>query len=419
MVKVIVGMQWGDEGKGRATHYESKNVDLVIRATGGNNAGHTVVANGKKYAMHLLPSSIIRPEVVSTIGPGVVVDLEVLNSEIEEMQKAGIKITAENFLISERAYIILPHHKQMDAAEEELKGKNKVGTTGRGIGPTYESKAERVGPRMWDLVHTEHLMEKIQQSLRKANIVFQRLGYDKISAESEYDKCMEYSKKLKKYIGNLQKVVNENIRNYNSIIVEGAQGLCLDIDHGDRQMVTSSNPNASGSVSGAGIGPTFVNEVIGVMKAYCSKVGEGAFPTELNNVIGDRIRELGHEYGTTTGRPRRCGWLDLVLIKNARFLNGVTGLCLNHIDTIGRLGAIKVCTQYEYNGETIEYVPFDLENCKPIYQTFKGWEITRTPKRYEDLPINARRYIEFIEEYACVKVKYIGIGPAEEQTIIK
>lgn len=418
MVKVIVGVQWGDEGKGRASHYESKNAKIVVRSTGGNNAGHTVVATGKKFAMHLLPSSIIRDGVLSIIGPGVVIDPKVLISEIEQMKENGIIIDKDRLLISDRAHIILPHHIALDSLSEMLKD-NKVGTTGRGIGPSYSEKCDRTNLRMIDLVNTSNLKKKICQSLKKANALFEQFNYPIISEDEEYNLCLEYSKKLSNLIGNSEAEIINAYENNENIILEGAQALYLDLDHGDYPFVTSSNPNASGTCSGAGIGPTLVNEVIGVMKAYCSRVGEGPFTTELFDETGDTIRELGHEYGTTTGRPRRCGWLDLVMIKNAKYINGLTSLCINHMDTIGKLPEIKVCVGYNYNGKEINYIPIDRENCTPIYKTFKGNWDTDNSNTYEELPQEAKDYIEFIENYTGVPVKYIGVGADEKRTIIK
>lgn len=418
MVKVIVGIQWGDEGKGRASHFESKNASIVVRSTGGNNAGHTVVANGKKFAMHLLPSSIIRDGVLSIIGPGVVVDPKVLISEIEEMKKNGISIDNKKLLISDRAHIILPHHIALDSLMEMLKD-NKVGTTGRGIGPSYSEKCDRTNIRMIDLKNTDTLKNKINQSLKKANALFKQFDYPIISEDEEYNLCLEYGKKLKELIGDSEAAIINAYENNENIILEGAQALYLDLDHGDYPFVTSSNPNASGTCSGAGIGPTLVNEVIGVMKAYCSRVGEGPFTTELLDETGNTIRELGHEYGTTTGRPRRCGWLDLVMVKNAKYINGLTSLCINHMDTIGKLPEIKVCIGYNYNGKEINYVPIDRQNCTPIYKTFEGNWDTSSATTYEELPEKAKKYIKFIEEYSGVPVKYIGVGADENRTIIK
>lgn len=418
MIKVIVGIQWGDEGKGRASHYESKNASLVVRSTGGNNAGHTVVANGKKFAMHLLPSSIIRDGVLSIIGPGVVIDPKVLISEIEQMKETGINIDSKKLLISDRAHIILPHHIALDSLSEMLK-KNKIGTTGRGIGPSYAEKCDRTNVRMIDLKNTENLHSKLEQSLKKANALFEQFNLPLISVDEEYNLCLEYGKALEELIGDSQAAIIDAYNKNENIILEGAQALYLDIDHGDYPFVTSSNPNASGTCSGAGIGPTLVDEVIGVMKSYCSRVGEGPFTTELFDETGDKIRELGHEYGTTTGRPRRCGWLDLVMIKNAKYINGLTSLCINHMDTIGKLPEIKICVGYEYHGKEISYVPIDRENCTPIYKTFEGNWNTETSTTYEELPKQAKEYIEFIENYAGVPVKYIGVGADEKRTIIR
>lgn len=418
MIKLIVGIQWGDEGKGRASHFESKNAKTVVRATGGNNAGHTVVANGKKYKMHLLPSSIIRENVNCIIAPGVVIDPEVLISEIEEMEKAGITITKDRFHISERAHVILPHHKKLDGLYEKLKAK-KIGTTKRGIGPCYAEKCNRTGIRMFDLCEPETLKKKIEESLLIANTMFRQYGEPETNPEEEYEICLKSVEKLKQYICDTGSILMEADARGENIVVEGAQALYLDLDHGDYPYVTSSNCNASGTASGAGIGPTKVDEVIGVMKAYCSRVGEGPFTTEQENETGDKIRELGYEYGTTTGRPRRCGWLDLVMVKNACFICGLTSLCVNHIDTIGKLGKIKVCVGYEYKGKQIEYIPIDREYCKPIYKEFEGWETNETMTEYDKLPENAKKYIEFIEEYTKVKVKYIGIGADEKQTIVR
>lgn len=395
-----------------------KQHGIVVRSTGGNNAGHTVVANGKKYAMHLLPSAIIREGVICIIAPGVVIDPSVLISEIEEMQKAGISITKERLKISERAHLILPHHKQLDHLYEELKD-NKVGTTKRGIGPCYAEKCNRSNLRMFDLTDTKNLKKKITESLKSANAQLKAFGYEEIDIEEEYNLCIDCAKRLAPYICDTGSILMKASENGENIIVEGAQALYLDLDHGDYPYVTSSNSNASGTASGAGIGPTKIDEVIGVMKAYCSRVGEGPFTTEQNNEIGDTIRNLGHEFGTTTGRPRRCGWLDLVMIKNACFICGLTSLCVNHMDTIGKLKNIKICTAYEYKGQTIDYIPIDRENCKPIYQEFEGWKIEEGTKTYEDLPKQARKYIEFIEDYTKVKVKYIGIGADESKTIVK
>lgn len=430
-VKMIVGLQYGDEGKGRAVHYEAKEASIVIRATGGSNAGHTVVANGKKYAMHLLPSSIIRPNVLSMVGPGVVADLKVLAEEIEEMRNAGIKVEKDNFVVSQRTHITLPHHKQLDRLYEMLK-ENKVGTTGRGVGTTYEEKARRTNLRMYDLFQEEtELKHKITENLKVYNVlvaeanklieegVYQEEKFPRITTEEEYNYCIKYKEKVKEFITDTHPIIDQAIEKNELIIIEGAQSFWLDNDHGDYPMTTSSNPNASGTASGAGIGPTLINEVVGVIKAYTSRVGNGPFITEQKNEIGDSIREWGHEYGTTTGRPRRTGWLDLVMVKHTKNASGLTSLCVNHMDTIGKLDKINVCVGYEYKGETINYVPIDKENCKPIYQELKGGWKTEGITTFENLPKEAQEYIRFIENYTGVSVKYIGVGADEKRTIIK
>lgn len=430
-VKVIVGLQYGDEGKGRATHFEAKNASLVVRATGGSNAGHTVVADGKRYAMHLLPSSIIRPDVTSMIAPGVVVDISILADEIQKMKENGVKVERANFAISERAHITLPHHKQLDVLYEMLKDK-KVGTTGRGVGPTYEEKARRTNLRMEDLFcEREELLHKIEENLSVYEILVNEINhriesgemegekFSKITVEEEFQYCKKYGEQIKPYITDTYPILEKAIEKNELVILEGAQSFWLDNDHGDYPMTTSSNPTASGTASGAGIGPTYVDEVIGVIKAYTSRVGNGPFITEQDNEIGEIIRELGHEYGTTTGRPRRVGYLDLVMVKHTKISNGLTSLCVNHLDTIGKLDTILVCTGYNYNGNAIRYVPKDKKNCKPIYQEFKGgWDTTGTTK-FEELPKEAQEYIQFIEKYVGVPVKYIGIGADEKATIIK
>lgn len=430
-VKMIVGLQYGDEGKGRAVHYEAKDASIVIRATGGSNAGHTVVANGKKYAMHLLPSAIIRPEVLSIIGPGVVADLKILVEEIQQMREAGVKVERDNFVVSERTHITFPHHKQLDRLYEMLKTE-KVGTTGRGVGTTYEEKARRTNLRMHDLfLEPSELKSKIAENLKVYNVlvaeankqieqgIYVEEKFPLITVEEEYDYCMQYKEIVKDFIADIHPILDEAIEKDELIIIEGAQSFWLDNDHGDYPMTTSSNPNASGTASGAGIGPTLVNEVIGVIKAYTSRVGNGPFVTEQNNETGDLIREWGHEYGTTTGRPRRTGWLDLVMVKHTKNTSGLTSLCVNHMDTIGKFDKINVCIGYQYKGKTIKHVPIDKENCEPIYQELKGGWNTDGATTFEELPKEAQEYINFIEKYTGVPVRYIGVGADEKRTIIK
>ncbi|MDR1300353.1 MAG: adenylosuccinate synthase [Candidatus Nomurabacteria bacterium] len=422
-VSEVVGTYWGDEGKGRVISYLSqKGVDLTIRSTGGNNAGHTVYdRTGKKHAFHLLPSGIMNETSKSIIASGVVIDPEVLHQEITELS-ASISITPQNFVVSDRAHIIMPYHKKLDAIYEQMKGDSKVGTTGRGIGPAYADKVHRNGLRMGDLsLPQNELRAKIEQALRPHNVLLKSMNEETFDVDAMLEYCKTAHENLGQYIDDSQKHINAAINSGQTILIEGAQALELDIDHGNYPYVTSSSPNASSTAGAAGIGPIFITDVIGAMKAYCSRVGEGPFPTEQENEVGDQIREFGHEYGATTGRPRRCGWLDLNILKSGKVINGYTQLCLNHLDTIGKLPEIKVCVGYNYNGEQIDYVPesSELAKCKPIYETFAGnWDTTGC-KTYADLPENARKYVEFIEEQVGVPISYIGIGPSNEETIVR
>ncbi len=365
------------------------------------------------------------------IGPGVVADLSVLAEEIKQMREAGIKVEKDNFAISQRTHITLPHHKQLDRLYEMLK-ENKVGTTGRGVGTTYEEKARRTNLRMYDLFSGEtELKHKITENLKvynvlvaEANQLIEKREYEEekfpiILADEEYAYCMKYKETIQEFITDTHPIIDKAIEKDELIIIEGAQSFWLDNDHGDYPMTTSSNPNASGTASGAGIGPTLVKEVVGVIKAYTSRVGNGPFVTEQKNEIGDCIREWGHEYGTTTGRPRRTGWLDLVMIKHTKNTSGLTSLCINHMDTIGKFDTIQVCVGYEYKGEIIKHVPLDKENCKPVYETLKGGWNTEKATTFEELPKEAQDYIRFIENYTGIPVKYIGVGADEKRTIIK
>lgn len=418
-VTEIIGLQYGDEGKGKVSCYETSNAAMVIRSTGGSNAGHTVVYKGKKYALHLIPSGIVREGAISVLAPGMVIDPSELIEEIKMLRSAGIKVTPKTLMVSDRARIVMPYHRKLDLFLEKKK-KKPVGTTGRGIGPAYASQAYRIGLRMFDL-----LKDDVVEWCK--NIISQELATlpEELSRGDAYvremaEKCKEYAEFLKPFICNTQKIVNDYIREGKKIVIEGAQAYSLDIDHGDYPFVTSSHPNASGTAAAVCIGPTNVSEVIGVIKAYTSRVGEGPFVTELKDSIGDKIRELGHEYGTTTGRPRRCGWLDLVQVKESVESNGVTALAVNHVDTIGKLAILCTCVKYVYGEEIIDYSPIDKENVYPLYYHFLGkWQISEDCHSYEDLPKEAKRYIEFIENFTGVPVRYIGIGPRDEDVIIK
>lgn len=417
-VYIIVGLQWGDEGKGRMVHFLSRLCTMVIRATGGNNAGHSVVANGQRFAMHLLPSSITRPNVKSVIGNGVVIDPFVLIKEISEMREKGISVTTGNLFISDRSQVIMPWHKTLDGLLEKLK-EEPIGTTNRGIGPCFSEKSQRTGIRMIDLLDPVVLKKKITQSAKITNSILQHFGYPQIDVEDVLKEYLGYGEFLKSFICDTGALIENEIKNKGRILIEGAQAMQLDIDLGTYPYVTSSNPTAPGGLVGSGIGPRFVRRVIGVIKAYTSRVGAGPFPTELKDEIGDTIRERGREYGTTTGRPRRCGWLDLVLVKQAVIPNGLTELCVNHLDTIGTFDEIKVCVAYMYHGKRITYVPTDLENCIPIYETFKGGFNVKGITKFHQLPRNAKNYIRFIERYIGIRIRYIGVGPDEKETITR
>lgn len=423
-VTIVTGAFWGDEGKGRAAFYECQDAHMCLRATGGNNAGHTVVYNGKKYALHLLPSAIIRENVICGIGPGVVIDPQVLIEEIHKLQDAGIKITPKNLIISDKAHVILPYHKSVDALHESLKS-NKVGTTGRGIGPCYADKCNRIGIRMADLKdhakfmeelpdtekfhYNEILLKKISLPVNYHNTKFSAFKKPdfKVNPYSMYDLLVYYADVLGPYIKDLQPVINKALEKGKKIVVEGAQAFCLDIDHGDYPYVTSSNPNTCGTLSGIGIGPMYVKEVIGVCKAYCSRVGEGPFPTEQSNEIGNVIRELGNEYGTTTGRPRRCGWLDLSMINRSKYVNGYTCLCINHLDTIGLIG------------QQLGEIKIKIDDTDEYLDIFHGGWDTTDCVTYDDLPDAAKCFIETIEYQTGLPVKYIGIGADNANTIIR
>lgn len=423
-VNVIIGAYWGDEGKGRVAFYESQDAFLVLRTTGGNNAGHTVYYKGDKIPLHLIPSGIIWPQTTAIICNGVVIDPNVLYDEIIMLSKY-IDITPKKLLISGSAHMIMPYHIDLDKLQENKRSIQRIGTTKRGIGPCYSDKANRIGIRMQDIFREkESLIEKIKLVLKFHEEEFSKAGLS-YSVDELYEYCMKAKKNLGKFIGNVEPVIGKALKRGNKIVIEGAQADRLDLEVGDYPNCTSSYCNPSGTISGAGIGPKYVDKVIATIKTYCSRVGNGPFPTELDNNTGNIIRQLGYEYGTTTGRPRRCGWLDLVGINPNR---GYTDLCLNHLDTIGLIGEevgyIAVCIGYIYQGKKIKYYPDDIEITgeipTPIYKTFEGgWRIPAECKKFKELPVKAQDFVKFIEEKTKVPVTYIGIGPKNENTIIR
>ncbi|GAX86845.1 adenylosuccinate synthase [Lebetimonas natsushimae] len=413
MVDLIVGLQWGDEGKGKIVDLVAKNYDIVIRSQGGHNAGHTVVVDGKKYALHLLPSGVLNPNAMNVIGNGVVVYPPQLIKEIKEFDK-NIK---NKLLISDKAHMILDHHIAIDQARERLRGKNAIGTTGRGIGPAYADKIARVGVRMGELKDIDKLLEKLKYYYEMNKGYFEYLGIS-IPKEKDLRKNLEYwQEELLDMITDTTKYLWDNI--YKNMLLEGAQATLLDIDHGTYPYVTSSNTIASGALTGSGIPPKKLNKVIGIAKAYATRVGNGPFPTEDLGTAGDKIREQGAEFGTTTGRPRRCGWFDVVAAKYAITLNSCDEVALMKLDVLDGFDEVKIGVGYERNGEKLDYFPSDLSDVEPIYETLPGWDKSSGIRKWDDLPQNAKKYVEFIEEKIGCKIKYISTGAEREDTIIR
>lgn len=419
-VRVVVGTQWGDEGKGKYIDMLAAESDMVVRYSGGNNAGHTIVAGGIKYALHLIPSGILHKGKTCIVGNGVVVDPAVLLQEIKELNEKGID--TGNLFISERAHLIMPYHRLLDELQEKFRGEDNLGTTKRGIGPAYADKTERCGIRVCDLMEEEVFARKVRQNLAVKNLIIEKVyGGIPFNADDIIAEYAGYAAMLKKYVADANTMIFDAIQAGKNILFEGAQATFLDLDFGTYPYVTSSNPIAGGVCTGGGVGPVYVNEVYGVLKAYTSRVGSGPFPTEQINAAGEKIRELGWEYGTTTGRPRRCGWLDAVMIRYAARVNGLTGLAINHVDTIGKLDKIKLCVAYKKKGVLTANYPAsltELAQCEPVYEEFDCWkEDISSVRRFEDLPANAKKYLKRIEELVGVKIRFIGVGKEREQTI--
>lgn len=419
-VDVVLGTFYGDEGKGKIIDYLGSNADIAVRCSGGNNAGHTIEVDGIKFAFHLIPSGILNKGTIAVIGNGVVVDPKVLIEEMENLKEHGY--SADNLRISDKAHIILPYHVEMDKLLEENRGSNKIGTTARGIGPAYCDKYERCGIRAEDLI-SDRFEELLTININNKNKIFEMYGHETVDLEKTLADYKEYAKILKPYITDTVTLIHNALDEGKKVICEGAQATLLDIDFGSYPFVTSSNPSIGGVCTGSGVGARDIGEVYGVLKAYSSRVGAGPYVTEQNNEIGDTIRELGHEYGTTTKRPRRCGWLDLVALKYAVRLNGITGLAVNHVDTIGKLDNIKLCVAYNCNGkETTDFstnVDF-LNNSYAVYEDFDGnfGDISNC-KSFEELPDNAKKYLRRIEEFTGVPVKFIGTGARREDMIVR
>ena len=418
---VVVGTQWGDEGKGKITDFLSSNAEVIARYQGGDNAGHTIVIDGKKFKLHLIPSGIFFPEKISVIGNGVVVNPKSLIEEIAYLAENGV--SAESLRISDRAHVILPYHKKLDFLQEEAKGDKKIGTTIKGIGPAYMDKAARVGIRVADLLDKEIFEERLRTNLEAKNREFVKM-YDSepIEFEEIFEEYYEYGQQLKKYVTDTSVILNDALDAGKRVLFEGAQGVMLDIDQGTYPFVTSSNPVAGGVTIGSGVGPSKISKVVGVCKAYTSRVGDGPFPTELFDEVGHQIREVGHEYGTTTGRPRRVGWFDSVVMRHSRRVSGITNLSLNSIDVLSGLDTVKICVAYDLDGQRIDHYPASLEQlkrCKPIYEELPGWSEDITGCRsLDELPENARNYVRRVGELVGVRISTFSVGPGREQTNI-
>jgi len=421
---VIIGTQWGDEGKGKIVDLLTKRAHVVVRFQGGNNAGHTLKVGGEQIIVHLIPSGILYPETLNIIGNGLVVDPAVLLEEKEGLRKKGRFQKDEQLLISDRAHVIMPYHKIVDQGREKLLGKAKIGTTGRGIGPAYEDKASRMGIRMIDLIRPKSLQQRVSRALVEKNCIIEHcFKLPPLNADRIVEEYAEYGRKLAVHITDTSAVLQARIEKGNHVLFEGAQGTLLDIDHGTYPFVTSSSVLAGNACCGAGISPNRVDKIWGVVKAYSTRVGEGGFPTELTDELGTRLREVGAEYGATTGRPRRCGWLDLVILGHSVRLNGLTGLAVTKLDVLTGISPIKIATAYMSNGKVLERVPSnvaDLEKVAPRYSELPGWdEPLGECRSFEDLPSNAKHYVNTIENLTGVPVTLVSVGPAREQSIIR
>ncbi|HEU5125800.1 MAG TPA: adenylosuccinate synthase [Verrucomicrobiae bacterium] len=416
---ILVGAQWGDEGKGKIIDVLTEQADVVVRTQGGNNAGHTVFVGKQKYVLHLIPSGILRKKKICVIGNGVVIDPIGLVSEIEGLRKLGIKVNG-NLFVSETAHVVFPYHRELDAQRETSKGKNKIGTTKRGIGPAYGDKAARVGLRMIDLINAERFKKRLEEKIKENNAVLKALGAKPLSFKkvyAEYSKAADY---LRPFVTNTVVLLHDAIRRGDNMLFEGAQGTFLDIDHGTYPYVTSSNTTAGGACTGSGIAPHRMDRVVGVMKAYTTRVGEGPLPSE-NAEISDLLHGMGREFGATTGRARRCGWFDAVATRHAAMVNGIDDLAITNIDGLDTVETIKVCIAYRDGKKRYDYMPNDVEvlaRCEPVYAEFPGWQSpTEKAKSFKDLPPKCRAYLKAISELTGAKLFIASVGPGRDQTI--
>lgn len=420
-VKIVVGSQWGDEAKAKIVDFLAVDADYVVRFQGGANAGHTVIVDGNEFIFHLIPAGIMYPGKKCVIGNGVVLDPTALLDEIAHLKERGIDVEGRLF-ISQKAHLVMPYHNLLDQAAEKHKGKNSIGTTGRGIGPAYRDKAARVGIRLVDLLNREVFLEKLTYNVREANDILTKIyGYEPLNIKEIADAFFEFDRRIDTYVTDVSMLLHDAVKAGKNVLFEGAQGALLDIDHGTYPYVTSSNTIAGAACIGTGIGPTCVDEVIGVMKAYTTRVGNGPFPTEFEDDFAHMIRNIGGEYGATTGRPRRCGWFDAVIGRYAARINGLSSLAVTKLDVLDTLPEIKICTGYRHGGRILENFPADitvLGAVEPVYETHPGWMApTRDARRYEDLPVNARSYLARISEIVETPIHFVSIGSDRVQTI--
>lgn len=421
-IRVVVGAQWGDEGKGKIVDLLSKNADYVVRYQGGANAGHTLKFDDTKVVLHLIPSGIFNGDATCIIGNGVVIDPLALLEEIENVQKLRVSLDAK-LLISSAAHIILPYHQLLDQLKEKRRGEDAIGTTGRGIGPAYVSKISRVGIRAADLYHPATLKKKVRSNLEDINEILEHVyKEDPLEADTIIDELLKAADKLQPYIAQTSSKLHEAIKSGDDILMEGAQGSLLDIDHGTYPYVTSSSPTAGGACTGSGIPPSAINHVMGISKAYCTRVGNGPFPTELTGDIGEKLRKAGQEFGATTGRPRRCGWIDLVALKYAVQINGMDELALTKLDILNDFEQVKLCTHYEIDGKRTDVFPLaidDLEKAKPVYKSMEGWQtdIGQFNSKTK-MPAQVTEFMTFIEEYLSAEIKILSTGPKRSETLV-
>tara|TARA_B100001094_G_scaffold212066_2_gene206015 strand:+ start:14476 stop:15738 length:1263 start_codon:yes stop_codon:yes gene_type:complete len=417
-VTTIIGAQWGDEGKGKITDYLAEDCKVVARSQGGNNAGHTIVVDGKKHKLHLLPSGILRKDVVSVIGNGVVVNPDVLLKELDNLdgERGQLKI-------SDRAHVIMPYHKLLDSGEESSKGKSMIGTTGNGIGPCYSDKASRIGIRMGDILDDDIIIERLEKALPRNQALLSHYGIkNSLTVDSLLDLCKEWRAKLGEYITDASLLVNRHIDNGDNILLEGAQGVHIDIEYGTYPFVTSSSPTTAGAALGSGIAPSKISDVVGVTKAYLTRVGSGPFPTELEDEVGEMIRVKGQEFGTTTGRPRRCGWLDLVMLELSNRICGFSSLAIMKLDILSDMDEIKVCVAYKDDkGSEVNHFPSSLSylaKCEPVYKTFPGWSSSGIDIPNGIIPEEMKKFLDFVSESLSIPISIVSLGPGREETII-